>query len=389
MHLYFFHRIDLKRMMCIVLMLMTTRGVTEELEATSTEEKDRYARVVVRVEVADNTFETRKAAISQAKEEALVLWLQSLLGTLDRSEEGYFLKRLNQYVSTTKVLKETALVSGGELEVEVVLDTHTLRFDAASLLFPKRTTPVPTLLIFGEYTAGGQGYSAGQDDIAPRMLRSLFTNSGFEVYSAVEVAQYFSHDDLLGCLQGGVKAATRLGRALNAEVVILGETKSVVEELDAAGPGTIRGTSDVRVIRVSDGQLLERIKTNAEVEGTDIHAAGLMAIEDAVYKAQNRVLVAAALGCLKAPERAWVRLKIQGKNVRNVSDSLTEYLEGLALIQSVELLHRKRDELVFSVNFQGKTSAFVNKLTDESQGGVRLDPVNIVNDEMIFHLVGY
>ena len=74
MRSHFFHRIGLVPMLCLVLMVMSTRGVSEELEAESTEENDRYARVEVTVDVDDNTYETRKVALNQAKEKALILW---------------------------------------------------------------------------------------------------------------------------------------------------------------------------------------------------------------------------------------------------------------------------------------------------------------------------
>lgn len=364
-------------------------GTSLALEATPTEDDDRYARIVVTVSVADNSFEARKGALRQAREEGVLLWLEALLGTLSSTEQGYFLDRISQYTSSAKVLKETALVHAGELSVEVLLDTRPLRFDAATVLFPQRKTPVLVVFILGEDVAGAKEYRATQDTIAPRMLRDVFLKTGFEVYTQAELDQKIPYADMLRCVQEGAEAATRLGRALDAEVIVFGETKSFVPTSETAGPQAVRATSDLMVIRVHDGQVLERVQTEASVAGTNIHAAGLMAIEDAVYKAQNRIVVAAALGSLTPPERTWIRLSVQGQNVQGVSDSLGEYLENLSPISTVELLHHTRNELVYSVHYRGKISALVADIVGDSQGVVRLDPVKIVDEEMTFRLLGH
>lgn len=391
MHTVFHHSATLARGISFVLFILGLQCISaaQELEPASTEEKDRYARILVTVEVQDNNFETRRRALAIAEDDALFIWLEALLDSLDKDAKRYFQNRLKVYVSNTKVMKETALVNGGELDVEVLLDTFAIRFDAARLLFPQRITPVPTLILMGENAMGGEGYSVSQDDIAARMLHKYFKNSGFEVFSTTEVEQFFTPDDLLKCFQEGNAAATRLGRALNAEVIVFGETNSTTEGPESAGLAKVKGSADIMVIRVSDGQLLERIKTEAEVEGNNLHAAGLMAIEDAVYKAQDRLLVAAALGCLEEPERQWARLTIRGENVKSVSESITEYLSQVELIQSVELLHRKRDSIIFSVNYTGKISALIDVFLNETQNAVQLEPVQIVDNEMLFQLKGY
>jgi len=374
---------------CLVSFSGVYGEVAEEEVDASTEGHDRYAKVVVSVKVEDNSFQTRRNAIAQAEEDALFLWIEALLGAQDRKAEHFFTNRIDGYVSSSKVLKERALTRGGELEVEVQLDTYLVRFDAAKLLFPRRSTPVSTVILMGEYLSDGGGYSVGADDVAPKMLRKLFKKSGFHLYPLSELNKQFSEAAQIECLQGGKKGALRLGRTLDAEIILFGETKSSADTPEEGGPAQVTGSADVLVIRVSDGQILERINTEAVVEGSNIQSAGLMAIEDAMYKAQNRILVAAALGSLFEPRREWIRLTIEGENVKNISDSLTEYLDSLDSIQSLELLHQQRNSLVYSVGFSGKYSALVKLLAEQARDVVLLEPIKIVDAEMTFRLVGY
>jgi hypothetical protein len=369
-----------KGLLCLGICLGAFSAWAEDPLPASSEEVDRYARIVVSVHVDNNAYETRRTGISQAEEDAVFVWLTAELGWLDAQAEQYFLKRLDDYVSNTTVLSEVALVRGGELDVEVLLDTATLRFDAAHLLFPRRKTPVPTLFLMGQYIEEGTGYSVQPYEIGPRMLIDVFEKYGFNLYPDTAYTQRFTDAELIRFMQEGEKGALRFARALDAEIIVFGETKSMSSASDAKGPSKVRGTADIFVIRVADGQVLERIKTDALVEGSDIVAAGKMAIEDAVYKAQNRVLVAAALGSLKEPERSWVRVTIEGDNVKNFSDSLTDYLSGLDSIESLELLHSGRDSLIYSVDFSGKLSALVDV--------IHLEPIKIVDTEMTFRLTG-
>lgn len=344
----------------------------------------RYERVIVKVPVADATLESRRKAIASAHYEALSIWLESLLGELDQNTERYFSGRVDKYVATSEVLKETALAHKGEFEVEVYLDKDRLRFDAASLLFPKRAVPSSALIVMGQEFLDG-AYTTRLDDIGPGMLTKLFSGAGFVLKTQTELDVVYSHEDILRCIRGGSVAAARFARAVQMDIAVVGEVRTGVVNEEGAN-GKIKAFADVLIVRASDGLLLDRIQAEAIVAGDDTNLVSRMAAEDAIFKVQQRVLVAAALGVLDDTPSRWTHCVIRGENVKRISHEIVQYLESKAAIDSLELLHRYRDSLIFDLAYSGKTSALIEALNSQAGDAYWLEPVRVVQGEMFFDL---
>ena len=344
----------------------------------------RYTRVLVTVPVSAPTLEGRQAALAAAHAEAVNLWLESEVATLDSGTRAYFYDHVGEYVLSSDVLQETTKARGGEFEVEVYLNGDRMRYDAASILFPLRAIRSTAVILMGQETSVAP-YTTRQDASAAAMLRKLFSDTGFTLITESELNAVYTHDELLGVIRGGDQAVAKLARALRVDVAVLGEARTGVVE-GGLGPGKIQSFVDVMVVRSSDGQLLDRVQAEAIVSGEDGEVVSRVAIEDAIYKVQQRVLVAAALGVLNGSTSQWTHCTIQGENVKRISGEIVDYLKSKSTIDKVELLHRERDALILSLAYSAQTSELVDALSLQPGEPFWLDPVKIVDGEMVFTL---
>jgi hypothetical protein len=140
------------------------------------------------------------------------------------------------------------------------------------------------------------------------------------------------------------------------------------------------------VVRASDGLLLDRIQEEAVVAGENSFAVSRMAAEDAVYKLQQRVLVAAILGVLSDSSSTLTHFVVRGENVKRISGDVERYLRGIDQIDSLELLHRERNLLTFDLSFSGKMGGLVNAIEQVGDSAFRLQSVTVVKGEMLFEL---
>lgn len=344
----------------------------------------RYDRVIVKVPVADVTLEARREALAAAHQQALSIWLESLLGEVNQESKHYFSGRVRQYVMSSDVLSETALAHKGELEIEVYLDKDRLRFDVASLLFPSRPVASTALIIMGQGFLDAK-YTTRLDDVGPSMLTKLFSDNGFVLNTQAELDAVYSHEDILRCIRSGSAIAAQFARAVRMDIAIVGEVRTGTIE-QAGSQGKIKAFADVLIVRASDSMLLDRIQAEAVVAGDDATAVSRMAAEDAMFKVQQRVLVAAALGMLDDTPGQWTHCVIRGENIKRISSKIVQYLESKSAIDSLELSRKDRNALVFDLSYSGKTSALIEALSKKTGEAYWLEPVTVIKGEMFFNL---
>ncbi|MFP6582396.1 MAG: hypothetical protein VCD00_07540 [Candidatus Hydrogenedentota bacterium] len=345
-----------------------------------------YDKVLINVPLARAGLDARRDAIKAAMDEGLRLWLETQMNDLNEATANRFAAALDAYVVSTEVVDERVVTLGRELAVAVYIDRERLRFDLASYLFPRRKNPPGAVVIIGEEFVGGAGYNVGQNEISTSMLTKSFREQGFRVTSNAEITNIFSDDDLMHCLREGNVAAGKLGRALQVEVVILGEARTV--RVDDTNQGTlkVRALVDVMAVRARDGRLLDRIEAEAVVSGNDLQAMSRRATEDAIYKVQQKLLVAAALGTLNSDTSKLTRLVVRSENIKRAAPPITTFLDDAESITSVELLHSARNELVYDIAYEGGLGELVRHLENSTERAFWFVSVQVVADEMIFDL---
>ena len=369
-----------------ILLVALAPVLTTALDAPTFEGDPRYDKVVVEVQLDQPGVEARQQAMATAREKGLALWLDTQMDHLDTPTRNRFATAFEPYTVGTEIIDERARGLQRDLDVVVYVDREKLRFDLASYLFPRHVTPPSVVVILGEEYAGSSGYSVAQDGFATEMLREFFTEQGFRVITQQQIEAHFSTDDLMASLRGGSKPGGRLGRTLNADIVVLGETRTQQEIQQPVGPPKARANTDILIIKASDGSLLERVNAEAAVTGTDIASASRRATEDAVYKVQQKALVAAALGTIQPASEEFSRLIVRSQNIRNAKSAITRFLKSRPLISSVELLHDGRNELVYDVVCTGKLGPLVRDLEDPTDRNFWFVSVQVVQGNMVFDL---
>ena len=362
--------------------LLTITVHTQDTKASTA--YDRFAHLKVLIPFDNPTLEGRKAAIAEAHVEALSLWIESLPLKLSARTRERLLARIDHYLISSEIISERAVAGRGELGVGVYLNQDLARLDIASELFPKRAIKSSAVVMMGQNFFNEQ-YTVRLNDVGPDMMVRLFEDTGFIVTSQAEIDTRFTTEEVERCIRSGAKQAAKYARAMRADVVILGEVRSgTVDEEGAVGK--IRAYADVMVVRASDGLLLDRIQEEAVVAGENSFAVSRMAAEDAVYKLQQRVLVAAILGVLSDSSSTLTHFVVRGENVKRISGDVERYLRGIDQIDSLELLHRERNLLTFDLSFSGKMGGLVNAIEQVGDSAFRLQSVTVVKGEMLFEL---
>jgi hypothetical protein len=346
----------------------------------------RYDKVLIDVRVERSGLEERQAALKEARTQGLQLWLDTQIDSLDPDTASRFVAAADEYVVSTDIVGEAPVTLGRQLSVAVFVDRERLRFDVASHLFPLRKTPARAVVILGEELVGVPGYTVAQDGGGTAMLNSFFDGQQLQSIAPSEITRLYSHDDLVRCLREGVKAGGRLGRALKADVVFLGEARTELIGDPEQPTFQVRAFVDAMVVLSKNGSLLDRVEAEAVVSGTDVAVASNRALKDAVYKVQQRLLVAAALGLVDGGVADVTRLVVRSDNIRMAEAHVSEFLKRNEAITFAELLHRGRDELVYDIAFEGKLGALVRSLEEPVDSAIHFIPVQVVSDEMVFDL---
>lgn len=376
----------LYRFFCLTLFLFTTFDSVSQ--GTRVLDGDAaYDKVLINVPLARAGLAARQAAINTAMDEGLRLWLETQMDELDEATTNRFAAALDTYVVSTEVVEERVVTLGRELAVAVYIDRERLRYDLASYLFPRRKNPPGAVVIMGEEFVGGAGYNVSQDEISTSMLAKIFREQGFRVASEAEISNLFSDDDLMHCLREGNVVAGKLGRALQVEVVIIGEARTVKVDDTKQSTLMVRALVDVMAVRARDGILLDRIEAEAVVSGDDLQAVSRRATEDAIYKVQQKLLVAAALATLNSDTSKLTRLVVRSENIKRVAPPITTFLDDTESITSLELLHSARDELIYDIAYEGGLGELVRQLENSTERPFWFVSVQVVSDEMIWKSV--
>lgn len=345
---------------------------------------ERAAHLKVSILFDNPTLEGRKAAIAEAHIEALSLWIESLPMKVSASTREYLSGRIDRYLISSEIISEKAVAERGELGVSVYLDQDLARLDLASRLFPKRATKSSAVVMMGQ-NFFNEDYTVRMKDVGPDMLVRLFEGNGFVVTSQAEIDRRFTTQEVESCIRTGAKQAAKYARAVQVDVAIFGEVRSgTVDEEGAVGK--IRAYADVMVVRASDGLLLDRIQEDAIVSGENSFAVSRWAAEDAVYKLQQRILVAATLGVLSDSSPNMTRFVVRGENVKRISGIVERHLRGIEQIKSLDLLHRERSLLTFDLSYSGKMSGLVNAIEQAGDSAFQLRSVTVVKGDMLFEL---
>lgn len=330
--------------------------------------------------------EARAAAVVDAREQALRIWVESILGETAGDAYLAIIKSPDAYAQSSRLLNVEDDEVGTHVSVDVYVFEETLRADMAAVLMRTFPEPPRVALLIGEQVLPGEAQHFGPEGHVVSYLSAALRTVGFFVVDAAEVRSRYTERELLTYLRGGYQSVARFGRENNADVVISGTVGADLRVENPTGQ-TLRAHAAVTldVVRSDAGQLYEAVATEAEVSCRVAVDGVRMAIEDATYKVRNAVLVGAALAAAGpsagAPD---FELRIESASGWQEIERVAQRLRQFDSVDKVEVLRSQSGAGIVHFEYGGKMAALVRHLRAPFSDGRILEPQRVGGGEMIF-----
>lgn len=331
----------------------------------------------------------RSRAVAAAERDALTVFLESLVGAGGLGSLRSIVEDGAGHIQSSRVLGVERGDGGTRASVEVYLREEDLRDRAASLVFVRLPRKPRVLVLMAEVVAGENVHALARAGVAETNLAKAFRSAGFEVVDSEGLRGEFSPAELLDAVEGREGAAAKLGRATRADVALLGRAVSGAVGVEGGGNLLrIEARVELGVIRVADGTLLARKQAEAAVHGVDASAGARLAIRDATLKLERTAMVAVTLGMLGAVESSEVRLTVDLLPGREDVERVVDLLSAMDGVDGVETTRYARGSVLLRFDYDGKMGALVGHLSRRGEDGFVLEPVEVVEKEMVFRYAG-
>jgi hypothetical protein len=237
---------------------------------------------------------TLNEATVNAKREALAQGIgQSLMSQTEVEnfmvKRDYILTQTMGHVKSAQVLSQKQGPDGAwEVKVRAVVAKDGLSKDLAALMVLKESVGNPRIaMLIKETVLGNDDPTANKAEI---LLIDFFKGKTFEVVDPSAALRYRESSDGIKAMGGDLEAAAKLGAALNAEVIIVGNVvakESDVSNIPAMAKSGMKSASAVvslKAVNVSTRQIMAAKSVDAPAAHINAHTAGNMAVEKSVKK---------------------------------------------------------------------------------------------------------
>lgn len=237
---------------------------------------------------------TLNEALANAKREALAMGIGQSLTSQTEVENfmvkrDYILTQTQGHVKNVQVLKQQQGPDGAwEVKVKATVAKEGLSKDLAALLMLRESVGNPRIaMLVQETILGNADPTANKTEI---VLIDYFKGKTFAVVDPSAALRFRESQDGMKAMAGDPEAAARLGSALGAEVMIVGNTvakESDVSGIPAMAKSGMKSASAVvslKAVNVSTRQIMAAKSTDAPAAHINAHTAGNLAVEKAVKK---------------------------------------------------------------------------------------------------------
>jgi hypothetical protein len=237
---------------------------------------------------------TLNEATVNAKREALAQGIGQSLTSQTEVENfmvkrDFILTRTMGHVKSAQVLNQKQGPDGAwEVKVRAVVAKDGLSKDLAALMVLKESVGNPRIaMLIKETILGNEDPTANKAEI---LLIDFFKGKTFEVVDPGAALRFRESSDGVKAMGGDPVAAAKLGAALNAEVMIVGNVvakESDVSNIPAMAKSGMKSASAVvslKAVNVSTRQIMAAKSADAPAAHINAHTAGNMAVEKSVKK---------------------------------------------------------------------------------------------------------
>ncbi len=273
-------------LICLAIILSVADGsptgtelITVPVESSATVENDDY-------------YQAKNAAMELAFQSAIQLAVSGIMkpAELERNKilvETRLLIRSSDFVSSYKFLDEkvdqdTKMVTL-QMQVTLYLDAIRAALDDAGVMTKRRDLP-KLLILIKEQSAG----FATDDNflmltsLSEEILVTDFRNKGYLVVDRSDVRSANMEAEALKALAGDRTAAARVGRFLQADILVIGKTR--IDATRSSSGELITAITDIVLRGMPKGRALYSISQRAEVLHSDILSGSMQSIQAAVKK---------------------------------------------------------------------------------------------------------
>lgn len=311
-------------------------------------------------------------ALQAAQSEAVVQYLHSLVPSDDPALHPALqpiLRHTAQYAASCHVLRCDETGGSTRIEADVTLSEDALRYDVATLMLPRLSEKPKVLLVLGE--------QIGKDDVPAVLPDSTIERTvgkGLEQFhlvpSSVKALQEsFEQKTLIEAVTSDVPASTAFASHTDYDAVVLG---AAVTKLEPGAPGTlprIVATVTVRVHRGRDGAMVGQTSATAAVYSPYLESGGEQAVQDAA----TRVLRKTAVDCVAATlgrqtqDRVLLTIERPGPDTR--VQAVTDLLQGLPGVTSVQPLFHETERCRIRIGYTGPMADLTDAISSASFAG--------------------
>ena len=348
------------------------------------------AQVTVEASAPGSGGPARAQAIAEAQRQAVVDTLESMLATADFTAVAPLIDHAAHYVHSFRLLDQRQEDRGTWVEIEVEIRKSALRRDAVELILPQ-LSEIPSVLVYlaeavgepGESPQLQQGHSPS-DELIAEFLRE----NGLDVLTAREIADYYGAGELRQYFEAGADGMALLGRIHQTDTVLTGVVHHHSKEGAAANVRANDCIVELKLVRSSDGAVMEEFDAKATVHSIDPNHGGAQAREDACYKVRGEVLVGAVLGALNSNGGDGVLVTVEGLWNEEVLEELVRLLLDDVGADDVDVLYYSPEHTRIQADYEGCMAFFTDTLTTSLLSGHRLRAPRVVARDVLLQVRG-
>ncbi|MCC6144394.1 MAG: hypothetical protein IT368_11365 [Candidatus Hydrogenedentes bacterium] len=323
----------------------------------------------------------RRAAIENAREEALIRMIQALITTPDLTAVQPILANPEKYIERFDVLRYDAVERTTSVEIDAFIREKELERDLADIWLPRLVEPPKILLILGEQLEASAPMTLPVDGKAFSTLKKELEKDKIIIEGLDTVGDEFSNEKLLEILLGDLDTGRAFARGATVDVVVLG---TAVSHAEPAGPDLYRNRCQLtlRFYRGLDGKMTDARSATAAVVSADTREGAIQAIEDAALKLAPDAKVATVITCLGRQQSDDVLLSIEHPGARARIAELTNLVAFMPFVTEVEELYFSEEVARFRIAYNGSMAQFVDTLLANTYQGSKVKVLRVVSRDV-------
>lgn len=332
--------------------------------------------------------QVRLDAQNDAIDEAIHLWVSSLVGEIPRDALTPLFELREKYATSSRLVRQHPEQGGLRVEAEVYLESEALRFDTARLIYPLLDYRPKVVVLVSERHPDEARPQIRLDGAVANEIRDAFTEQGFEVLDPETIDALYTPTELRGYAQGDAETMARLARELAVDVAVYG-TASCAHDPSGDGRNMPRfiGSVELKAVGARQGYVCEWAKAEAALNAANAESGTAFALKDAAYKVRRHLLVAAILTAYTQERRPGILITVEDVPAGGWANHLRRTIADIPEVRHVEVLRAKAGTCRYEVELDGHIARVANELKAKSMNGMRLEIERAVPDALDFRLV--